>query len=839
MKKISIILLLLLLTIVSYSTNYYFSTTDGDDSRTPLQAQNQATPWKTIAKFNSYFESFTAGDEIFFKSGDVFPGSLTITFSDPISISAYGTGAKPVINGFETITGWTSEGGGIYSKAVTVQSSPNMVTVNGVNTPMGRFPNSGYLTIDSHVTNTTITDADLNSSVTNWTGAEVVIRKWAWVIDRSVITNHSSSTLTYTSGSPNNAQNGYGYFIQNDLKCLDVLGEWVYNSGKLYMFFGANSPSDYTVNVSVLDKGANISSRNALLINGLSIEGFNVAGISLSSANNISIYSTDINYSGYNGIEGDASTAIVLLQSTISNSNNKAISLNSTCTGSSFTNNTITNTGQFAGMGNKVILAGSVTVFSAIVTESANTLIENNSITNSGYLGVFFAGNNITVNKNYIDTFCTVADDGGGIYTTVGIYTGRIISNNIVINGVGAGAGKADATNSANGIYLDYNASNSSVTGNTIYNCSSAGLYIHNGHNNTVTGNTIYNNSIQFLLSQNSSDDQIRNNAISSNIFAAKDYTQVLIREVSSVDDILSFGTFAGNYYIRPFGDDGASYMEYSLLGKNYAKTYSIDRWIAEVDVTGIRTPLSFNSYTVNSIIGTQKFTNGTFTSDVSNFGRYYTGTSTLTWDNTNKITAGTAKYAITALSTDINQAQISGGVGVVSANAVYKVNFKMLGSKSNRTVKVKLIETASPYRVSSEDHYTAFSNSITSNEIFITSTLSLAAAKLYFYIDDDDVDVYFDDIEVYEVDATNNNPDSVILFDYNTTQSNKVVNLPNIYKSLNNTNTTAYTLLPFVSTVLLKDEGAVPDPTPSTSTGKLVKYNGKVVKNNGKVVKY
>ncbi len=70
-----------------------------------------------------------------------------------------------------------------------------MVTVNGVNTPIGRWPNTGFLSIDSHVSNTSITDAGLPSSP-DWTGAEVVIRKNSYIWDRNIITNHSGGTLT-------------------------------------------------------------------------------------------------------------------------------------------------------------------------------------------------------------------------------------------------------------------------------------------------------------------------------------------------------------------------------------------------------------------------------------------------------------------------------------------------------------------------------------------------------------------------------------------------------------------------------------------------------------------
>src|SRR6266496_1903114 len=113
----NLLTLLMLIKLVFFSEkvnaiNYYFSTTDGDDSRTSTQAQSSSTPWKTLSKLNTFFSSLQPGDLVVFKRGDVFYGSINIAKSGssglPISFSAYGTGAKPVISGFATIPSWTS-----------------------------------------------------------------------------------------------------------------------------------------------------------------------------------------------------------------------------------------------------------------------------------------------------------------------------------------------------------------------------------------------------------------------------------------------------------------------------------------------------------------------------------------------------------------------------------------------------------------------------------------------------------------------------------------------------------------------------------------------------------
>src|SRR6476646_4597409 len=90
-----------LINLPTKGANYYFSTSTGDDSRTVTDAQNPATPWKTLNKLNSFFSSLKPGDSILFKRGDIFYGSITITKSGtsllPIVFSTYGIGNRPVI----------------------------------------------------------------------------------------------------------------------------------------------------------------------------------------------------------------------------------------------------------------------------------------------------------------------------------------------------------------------------------------------------------------------------------------------------------------------------------------------------------------------------------------------------------------------------------------------------------------------------------------------------------------------------------------------------------------------------------------------------------------------
>ena len=607
----------------AYATDYYVSSS-GNNSANGLSL---STPWQSISKVNSASSSFNPGDRILFKRGERFYGSLQISKSgssgSPITVSAYGTGANPVITGFTTISGWNNYGGGIYSKSLSCQSKPNMVAVNNVNTPIGRWPNTGFLTIDSHTSNTSVTDAELPTSP-DWTGAEAVIRITPYIYDRNKITSHSGNTLNYISGSGNNARDGYGYFIQNSIKTLDKTGEWYYDGSTFYMYFGTNNPENYVVRVSTLDQLTYLIDKNYITFDNLAFEGANIYGLQLSNSDYITVQNCSINFTGGTAIYGPwngTSPYCKISNNKISNTNNIAIQLMGNHTNAYLINNNITNTGTIIGMGG----SGDGT-YCAIVTRGENTTIQNNSIENTGYVAINFSGNNITVINNLINTFNLVKNDGGGIYTYVGTgitFTGQKITGNIVLNGLGYRAGIPNNEVHACGIYTDDRVKNVVVSNNTVANCNSTGLYVHNAHEIEISGNTFYNNGIErpdfgsqilFVHDTYSPNDPIRNIKMNNNILFARTESEVVIAFSTTDNDIASFGTADNNCFAKPInnsliartwtsGWNGAAIMR-SLSGWQSISGQDKNSYISPISVNDVnKIRFEYNASNSNKVV--------------------------------------------------------------------------------------------------------------------------------------------------------------------------------------------------------------------------------------------
>ena len=518
-----LIILFLFISLIASATDYYVKTA-GSDANTGL-SDGQA--WQTITKVNSMWLGFIGGDKVFFNRGDTFYGTLTAgssgSIGNPIMIGAYGTGLAPVISAFTTLSSWTNEGGGIYSKVVST-SNPNVLIIDGINTSLGRYPDSGWLTVDSHSGTSSITDAALPSAP-DWDGAEVVIRKRAWIIDRNYITSHAGTTISYTTASGYEPVNGTGYFVQNDLSACTALGEWLYTGGKVYMYFGAVNPATKTVKISTLAQNISIQGRNNITITGLSLEGANESAVYISSSDNITIQECRIQFCGDAAIDGghnggNSSLGLRVINDTIKDVQNHGILLQTEFDGALIQGCVFNNIGMLPGM----TFSGDGHNMGMRV-EGSNHVIEYNRLTNLGYNGIEFEGSNVKCRNNYINNFALIKDDVGGIYTMSysTMWSGREIYGNLVLNGIGSAIGSLYGE--TQGIYCDQRNTNIMIGENTVFNCTN-GIFMHNSHECNIYGNTVYSNQNSALNLVHSSydwpNDPTRNLEIVNNLFVVK-----------------------------------------------------------------------------------------------------------------------------------------------------------------------------------------------------------------------------------------------------------------------------------------------------------------------------
>lgn len=567
--------LMFLVCSFSNATTYYFSSSSGDDSRTSAQAQNQNTPWKSIQKLNSIFSSLQPGDNILFKKGDSFQGTLIVSKSGssgaPITFGSYGSGQKPIITSLSTITNFYYKSGNIYEAYVNVEEDLNIVLLNGTPEAMGRFPNidaknKGYLTINSYGWGY-VNSADLQAP-TNFNGGEVVIRKNNWIIDRHSITYHSGTSIGYnTTGSYYGPNTGYGFFIQNHPGTLDQNGEWYYNpQNKLLQFYyDRGNPNSANVQVALSNQVVVINSGvSNITFSNIAILGGNENVVNITGSSNVTFDAIDLKFAGKNGINTVTTKYFTLQNSLIEDTYNSSLHMQWQDVNAKIINNTFNRNFEFAGMGINGDMNGNTIYMSGT---SDNGLIENNKVTNSGYQGINFNGNNTVVKNNLVDTYCFIKDDGAGIYTHTGSsntnYSGRKVTNNIVINGIGAVDGtKPFGPNDfayVKGIYMDDNSSGVEIKGNTIANVPFSGIYIHNARNIDILENNTYNVGNSILFVHDYLGNVIRNVTLKNNNFLAKTSAQGHVFARSRYDDVNMMGTFDQNVYAKPI--DNSNYI--------------------------------------------------------------------------------------------------------------------------------------------------------------------------------------------------------------------------------------------------------------------------------------
>jgi hypothetical protein len=261
MKKVLLVLTLTLLTVFAHARKFYFSSSGGNDSYTVAQAQNQATPWKTLVNLHKFANGSSpfgaapnraaAGDTFLFKCGDVFATGFgnsnddfgvvkwwngvagytapTGTAANPIVFTSYGSGSLPnLLFPFPTsIIG--------RNRNVLTFKNVNYMYFDKLQFNDIRFPYTDKVT--SAYTTTGLFIGESNASICgnikvtncNFSNTCYGIRSCARVmeISNNTFTNFKSCGDTIginDIGADALQPSGYRYLIKNNL----ISGSWAY-----------------------------------------------------------------------------------------------------------------------------------------------------------------------------------------------------------------------------------------------------------------------------------------------------------------------------------------------------------------------------------------------------------------------------------------------------------------------------------------------------------------------------------------------------------------------------------------------------------------------------------
>lgn len=597
----------------------------------------QASPFGPT-EFAAALATIPEGSNIFFKKGDTFAlGDLDIVAND-LSISAYGSGADPIIIGSTSLTAatWTSEAGGYYSTPLA--SAPKWVFKNGIAARQGE---SDWIPFTSAPSGTTrgVLAATLNAfnSVQSLVGCKFRYKEFNFRLSfENTITAYDTGTGVLTASTFVGGGVGMPMKLYGQKQFATLEGDWWWDSSNNKLWIKTTAtPSGTDIRVCTKDDAFSIDSFTGTRFEGLEFKHYYKTAIDCKRGTDTVITDCNINNIRGNGlmVYGN-STGVELSSNTITKCGLNAIHIGAFS--GTIESNTITTIGEESNLGWPIdtywLKSGGCAVSgnwdaNEVVKIPTSLTIRHNDITAVGYMGVLIMGDDHLIEENIVDGFCTQWADGGGIYcvhrSALGPSTDNVIfRNNIVRNGYGNEAGivSPSVTFEASGVYIDDGeCTNIVVDGNTVYNCI-RGISMNNGNRAvTLTDNVVFNNlksQIAFLGQTSSPLNEA--NIMTGNIIVAneKGYCVDAVRTTPATYDPFTGGSCDNNTYLRPYASSKIIAQRASLSG--VATEYTLAEWRTFTSKDALSSSV-VNRYVYNNPDFTKLFVNETTASTNEN----------------------------------------------------------------------------------------------------------------------------------------------------------------------------------------------------------------------------
>lgn len=655
-----IVFLTVLISFSSQATTYYFSSSSGNDVNSPTQAQNPATPWKTLDRLNALVTKqaittvsgtaiapVTPGDQFLLKRDDVWRGRLTPTISGSAGkyyvLGNYGIGALPKITALQVITGWT-QSGSIYSVSFNPTLGfyrPRMLFVDGDDKDLGRWPNAsstapyGYLKENSFTQTsrtaspswTEITDnswGTYNPPTTDFTGAEI-----AWRFNRFTFITHqiaagemkissTGASVVYRLQWLQSPQANYGYFIQNHKSVLDVNNEWAFDAtaNKVYIYL-TTAPGTHTIEMPAYDDPAAFVGLTYWTIDGIQFDGGNSNSLKTQDGDHYIIQNCLVTNAGDAALQTKSTDNVIIKNTTIVNAYHYGFQVRG---GNyiSFSRSTIRDVDKTLGMGN-----GGNTGGSGMDIAGSNVTIDSSRIANTSYAGINLNDySNFLAQYNIIDSPTQRIDDGGAFYSVnqqgysdhLWNTNNRVFRNNIVKNVVAGKPyiGTFQTNNQTLTMYADQYTHNTKYEGNIILD-GWVGFYSNNPMSDSVINNWLFNQkSYGLQISDKHTDTAIVGNYVKGNVwFTDQTSGSSIFIAKTNTGTIKGYGVFDNNYVIRPY--NASEPFKAQIAGTS--TPYFLPGWRSTYgfETQGAITPKALSSSTQPSATNTKILWNETF----------------------------------------------------------------------------------------------------------------------------------------------------------------------------------------------------------------------------------
>jgi len=479
---------LLVMLSLLHSATYHFAN-NGNDDRTPEQANLAATPWKHLARLKTV--TLAPGDSILLQRGDRFLETFALSDAHgsptaPIVIGSYGVKKDtPYISGLEAVTNWVRDNDSVWSAPWPANQRPTQVFWGGRKSPLTRFPNKGWLTISNIFGDTgmvaSVPEALLRDSII------LMVRSAPWTLEPRILLGHSEVMLRIGKPSFNSIAVGMQFYLTDVPGALGP-GSWATDTKRRRLLWMPSSKENpQGLEVSSRD-GIQITQSSWVEIVGLQIEGTSRRGIQV-QGEHITVKDCHLKNPGLWGIELVGRENHTIGCSVLGAS---ATSIRSQGKRNSIESSSIARTAMPEDLGREG-MGPSCCGGRAIDVAGDSTFVRANRIDSTGYHGIAFAGSYTRIEGNEVYHSCLTKDDCGGIYTWNGKLsheapgaTGSILAGNLVQDSRSDGP-------SAHGIYLDDAVHDVQVNGNVVSG-NDRGIYLHNTNRIAVTRNHLSGN---------------------------------------------------------------------------------------------------------------------------------------------------------------------------------------------------------------------------------------------------------------------------------------------------------------------------------------------------------